>query len=944
MIIPSKHFIYFFGAGQAGGSNELKHLVGGKGASLAEMTRAQLNVPPGFTISAECCDLFNKANQVWPPGLEEEIRTNLHGLENLAGRKFGTGDNPLLVAVRSGAAQSMPGMMDTVLNVGLNPDCVRAMGNRTGNPRGAWDTYRHFLLMFGHTVADIPDDVFSHVLVELLRETGKNREDDLDAKQMESLCDRIRVVYRQHTGKDMPTQPWDLLVAAINAVFRSWNSERAVTYRRHHQIEGLLGTSVTVQMMCPAEVSGVMFTTNPVNPALEQILIESSYGLGEAIVLGKVTPDRFVLDRKTLAITQREIAVKDQIISTLAADGRQQSGSANAASLSDVEVADLARLGLRVETYFHMPCDIEWALSQGQFFLLQARAIKGSTTHHSPLTTHHSPELEQIRREEIAILKAKTEPGGTVWSRYNLAEVLPEPTPMTWAIVRRFMSGRGGFGLMYRDLGFDPDPALDEEGIFNLICGRPYCNLSREPRMQYRTLPFEHPFATLKANPNKALYPQAVLNPARAGWRFWLFFPAVVFKLVRSGMKLRRLSRTFAQRFREEVVPAFVTESKNEASQDISKLEPAELLRRLNHWIQRTLNDFARDSLKPTALAAVALGNMERALGRLLAKPGDASGIDRAQAVLRELVMGVRPDPETDLPGAIRDLAAGRLDRACFLQNFGHRGSQEMELSQPRWSEEAPDRALLMEDRGSRIEHRGSNHAEVWQRLAAEGKLTAGQRTALEAELQTLHTYLGLRESAKHYLMQGYALIRRFLVELDRRYQLDSGIFFLTPDELPGLVKNSPPQVDPDLTSLVAQRRRRRELALSLPVPQVLFSDDLDAIGQPVELAGAEVLQGVPLSAGVAEGIALVLEQPTTTLPNESFILVCPSTDPAWVPLFVRAKGLVMETGGVLSHGAIVAREFGLPAVAGLPDVQRRLRTGQRLRVDGATGKVNILA
>ena len=934
-MTPSKRFIYFFGAGQADGSSDLKHLVGGKGASLAEMTRAQLNVPPGFTISAECCDLFNKANQAWPAGLEQEIRGNLPRLESLAGRKFGTNDNPLLVAVRSGAAQSMPGMMDTILNVGLNPDCVRGMGKRTGNPRGAWDAYRHFLVMFGHTVAGIPDDVHAHVLAQFLRETGTKHEDDLDAGQMASLCQRMTAAYRQHTGKDMPAQPWDMLVQAINAVFRSWNSERAVTYRKHHQIEGLLGTSVTVQMMCPSEVSGVMFTANPVNPALEQILIESSYGLGEAIVLGKVTPDRFILDKKTLAITEREISIKDRIISTLSADGLQQLVRADAASLTDVQIADLARLGLRVENYFHVPCDIEWALSQGQIFLLQARPIKAVTT---------SPELEQVRREEIAILKAKAEPGGTVWSRYNLAEVLPAPTPMTWAIVRRFMSGRGGFGLMYRDLGFDPDPTLDEEGIFDLICGRPYCNLSREPRMQYRTLPFEHPFAALKANPSKALYPQAVLNPAKAGWRFWLFFPAVVFKLVRSGRKLRRLSRTFAERFRNEIVPAFVSEAKKEAGQDTSKLASADLLARLNHWIQRTLDDFARDSLKPTALAAVALGNLERALGRLLAKPGDTSGMDRSQAVLRELVMGVRPDPGTDLPGAIRDLAEGKLDRAAFLQDFGHRGNQEMELSRPRWSEEFADRESRMEDRGSAMEGRGPNAEEAWKKIAAEGKVTAGQRAALEAELQTLHTYLGLRESAKHYLMLGYAMIRRYLVELDRRYQLDGGIFFLIPDELPGLVKNQPPHIEPELTGMIAQRRRRRELALSLPVPQVLFSDDLDAIGRQVELAGAEVLQGVPLSAGVAEGIALVLEQPTTLLPGEPFILVCPSTDPAWVPLFVQAKGLVMETGGVLSHGAIVAREFGLPAVAGLPDVQRRLRTGQRLRVDGATGKVNILA
>jgi phosphohistidine swiveling domain-containing protein len=945
-------YIYFFGAGQADADDDLKNLVGGKGASLAEMTRAQLNVPPGFTISAACCALFYQGKQTWPVGLEAEVRASLARLEALAGRTLGRGGSPLLVAVRSGAAQSMPGMMDTVLNVGLNPDCVRAMAERTGNARGAWEAYRHFLVMFGHTVAGIPEAVFTQVIDDTLRESDKPDEEDLGAEQMAMLCGRLQETYRNQTGSEMPAEPWELLTAAINVVFRSWNNERALAYRRHHKVDGLLGTAVTVQMMCPSEVSGVMFTANPVNPALEQVLIESSYGLGEAVVLGKVTPDRFVLDKQTLEIIERKISIKEKIVRTLAHDGTGQTGGRDEASLSDGQVADLARLGLRVEDYFHMPCDIEWALSQGQFYLLQARAIKGGKTPSAPAADESgsvdslpltAAEQEHVRNDEIAALRARVEPGGTVWSRYNLAEILPEPTPMTWAIVRRFMSGKGGFGQMYRDLGFDPDPAVDEEGIFDLVCGRPYCNLSREPRMQYRTLPFEHPFASLKANPHKALYPQAVLNPARAGWRFWLFLPAVFFKLILSSKRLRRLSRTFAGRFREEIIPAFVREAGKEAAQDITPLDNAALVEHLNYWTERTLFAFARESLKPTALAAVALGNLERALAPRLPTAG-ATGMQRAEAALRELVMGVHADPETDLPAAIRDLAAGRLDKDAFLKCFGHRGSQEMELSQPRWSEDPAGLDQLTATRpNQKTDAPRSSWAEVWERIAGEAKLIPAHRARLEAELQTLHTYLGLRETAKHYLILGYGLIRRVLVELDQRYRLDGGIFYLLPEELPGLVQKTQPE--PALFDLIARRRRRRALALSLPVPQVVFSDDLEAIGREVEIEGVEVLQGVPLSAGIAEGPALVLNHPDgATVPAEGYILVCPSTDPAWVPLFVSARGLVMETGGVLSHGAIVAREFGLPAVAGLPDVHRRLRTGQRLRVDGGTGRVNVLA
>jgi pyruvate,water dikinase len=220
----------------------------------------------------------------------------------------------------------------------------------------------------------------------------------------------------------------------------------------------------------------------------------------------------------------------------------------------------------------------------------------------------------------------------------------------------------------------------------------------------------------------------------------------------------------------------------------------------------------------------------------------------------------------------------------------------------------------------------------------SEAKLSGPERAILEPEFRALHAYLGLRETAKHHLMRGYALIRRALVELDRRYRLHGGIFFLTPEELPRLLAGE------DLVGLIAGRRRRRAVALSLEAPTVLFSDDPEALGRPVPITGGDALQGVPLSAGVAEGPALVLEEPVGgEAPGEEYILVCPSTDPAWVPLFVNARGLVMETGGVLSHGAIVAREFGLPAVAGLPGVQRRLRTGQRLRVDGASGTVTVL-
>jgi pyruvate,water dikinase len=662
-----------------------------------------------------------------------------------------------------------------------------------------------------------------------------------------------------------------------------------------------------------------LFTHDPLDAEGRGMLVEASWGLGESVVSGRVTPDRYHVDRETGIVLAKQIAAKTTEWtpggpSPIPLEKQTQP------CLNEEQLKVLAELARRVEAFYGDARDVEWAWAEGRFWLLQAR----------PITTGGAAERAIVRSAEIKALQAKADPRGTVWSRFNLSESLPEPTPMTWAIVRRFMSGKGGFGLLYRDLGFDPDPALDDEGIYDLVCGRPYCNLSREPRMLSRVLPFEHSFVALKAEPHKALYPTPTPNPARAGWRFWLLFPIHFCRDVAVAVQRNRLSESFPERFRKEILPAYLQMLSLESGRNLSAMLDAELLDHLEALTRITLIDFARDSLKPTALAAFARANLQQMLKRRL-------GPERIQSALGELVMGVQPDPETDLATAIRDLATGRLSRVKFLEQFGHRGNQEMELGQPRWSEDpaAVDRLVRAPSSASLP---ASLSPPTWERIAEEAKLSATHRPALEKAVHSLHTYLALREGAKHHLLQGYALIRQVLLELDRRKRLDGGVFYLTPEELPHLVQGR------DFATVIAERRRRRMLALSLEVPNVLFSDDLEAIGRPATFPGADSLQGVPLSAGVAEGPALVLDDPNpSTTPAEPYILVCPSTDPAWVPLFVQARGLVMETGGVLSHGAIVAREFGLPAVAGIPDVQRRLHTGQRVRVDGATGTVTVL-
>jgi pyruvate,water dikinase len=713
--------------------------------------------------------------------------------------------------------------------------------------------------------------------------------------------------------------------AVLDAVARCWaslQSERAMAYRRQQGVvERDPAMAVVVQRLVPAEVAGVLFTRDPLDSKGQSLVIEASWGLGESVVSGRVTPDRFRLHRETLAIQERIISAKRLCVTPegvrdVPVERQQQP------SLTDQQLTELAELGRRLEAFYGEARDVEWAWAEGQFWLLQAR----------PITTASAAEREQVRREEVAALAARARPEGTVWSRYNLAESLREPTPMSWALARLLTSAQGGDVLVLRDLGLRPDPALGEDSIYDLVCGRVYCNLDREPYPYANGLPYEHSFADLKATPQLALdEPQPKLNWSGASWRSLLALPATMWRMARFTARLQQMQPELAQRLRTEVFPKFAQETDASAEQNLASLDNAGLCALFRYWIRHTLCDFARASLQPTVLVRFLREQLKQVLAKYV-------GPERSQVVLSELIMGVRPDAEADWAGAYGELVAGRLERMAFLKRFGHRGRQEMELAEPRWAEDstALDRFASQHEAGNPAPP--ADMAALCARIAGDAKLTTPQQAALEEQVRLLRDYLGLRETAKHYLMKGYALLRRVLLELDRRHHLGGGVFYLQPGELDDLAKGR------DFSALIAQRKRRRQLALSLEVPPVLFSDDLEAIGRPISYPDATTFQGVSLSMGAAEGTALVVHRPgEREIPAEPYVLVCPSTDPDWVPWFERAVALVMEIGGMLSHGAIVAREYGLPAVGSLPDIQHRLQSGQRLRVDGTAGTLTLL-
>jgi pyruvate,orthophosphate dikinase len=294
-VVTKRQHVYFFGGGKADGNRGMKDLLGGKGAGLAEMTNAGLPVPPGFTISTEVCNIYYKENRKIPGAIDQEIVENLKKLEKAAGAKLGSTENPLLVSVRSGAKFSMPGMMDTILNLGLNDDAVEGLKTRTKNGRFAFDSYRRFIQMFGSVVLEIPKDAFEHEFDGVKKAAGAKLDTDLDEAALREVVQRYKKVVKDRTKRDFPQDPHQQLTMARDAVFRSWMNARAIEYRRIYDIPDHIGTAVNVQMMVFGNTgdrsgTGVGFTRNPATGAKEfygEFLINAQ---GEDVVAGIRTP------------------------------------------------------------------------------------------------------------------------------------------------------------------------------------------------------------------------------------------------------------------------------------------------------------------------------------------------------------------------------------------------------------------------------------------------------------------------------------------------------------------------------------------------------------------------------------------------------------------------------------------------------------------------------
>ncbi len=329
------------------GSADMRNLLGGKGANLAEMTNLGLPIPQGFTVTTEACtDYYDKGKQI-PDEIREQIFSALAGLEEKQGKKFGDTENPLLVSVRSGARASMPGMMDTILNLGLNDVAVEGFAAKTGNPRFAYDSYRRFIQMFSDVVMEIPKSFFERILDEIKEAKGVKFDTELDADDMKEIIGRFKAVYQDRMGKEFPQEPKEQLMEAVKAVFRSWDNERAIVYRRMNDIPGDWGTAVNVQAMVFGNMgntsgTGVAFTRNPSTGAkgiYGEYLINAQ---GEDVVAGIRTPQPITRLKEDLPECYAKF----------------------------IEIAG------RLEDHYRDMQDMEFTIENGKLFFLQTRSGK----------------------------------------------------------------------------------------------------------------------------------------------------------------------------------------------------------------------------------------------------------------------------------------------------------------------------------------------------------------------------------------------------------------------------------------------------------------------------------------------------------------------------------------------------------------------------------------
>ncbi len=883
-------------------------IAGGKGASLARMAAAGLPVPSGFHVTTVAYAAF-----VARAGLQQTIGGALAGVDPARAETLEAASAAIGDAFR---AASLP--------AGLESAVRQAYLDLAG----------------GGSSGGVPVAVRSSATAEDLPELSFAGQHD---------------TYLNVVG------PAALLSALVDCWASLW-TPRAIGYRARNAVPATdIALAVIVQLMVPSEASGVLFTADPLSGRRDRIVIDATLGLGEALVSGLVEPDHYAVDPATGAILERRLGSKAVSVRARAGGGTAtvNEGAAAGQALPDAGIDELARLAQRVAALYGTPEDIEWAWAGGRFSLLQARPI-----------TSLFPLPEGISAQPLQ-----------VWLSFAAVQGVLDPlTPAGQDAVSAFIASGG------RMLGYRTTPG--NQTAFVEAAGRFFINLTpfvrnAVTRPLVRGLPSvvepgsEQAIGALLEEP--ALAPVARRISART-LRHLLpaFLPLAgrfLFSLLRpEGMRRRAFRRV------DELAGSFAAE-----------LGSARGLGERLAVVERMLA-----SVPPTLLAYVMPGFApSMAMLNLLFRL--ARNVDGGRELVLEITRGlpynvttemdlalwavaqqIRADPASracfgadDTPAAelARAYLAGTLPEVAqraldgFLGRYGMHGVAEIDVGRARWKEDPTPLVrslqsyLTIEDPEAapdRVFARGAITARRAARRLADGvrRRPGGRRRALAVRFAAsrLRALGGLREYPKFTAVRMLGLAHEALLaggrELAEQGALErpEDVFFLRFDELRAAARDG--RTPAEWPALIAARRsiyereRRRKR-----LPRVLLSDGrafYEGVQAPPGTAAGR-LAGSPVSPGTAEGLVRIVLDPHGTQLEQGEILVCPGTDPAWTPLFLSAGALVMEVGGLMTHGAVVAREYGIPAVVGVHEATTRLRTGQRVRVDGSSGSVVIL-
>ena len=868
-------------------------LVGGKGANLGEMTHAGFPIPSGFCVTTSA---FQQFMADCPTADTLYVQLDQVTADNL----------PL-------ARQVGQNVRETLLTVPISPAIITAV-------RHAWQTAgtdQPYAVRSSATAEDLPDASFAGQQDTYLNIIGET--------------------------------------ALLDAVRRCWISlftDRAILYRCQHNFPHQeVALSVVVQQMVMSETSGILFTADPLTGHRHTATIDASFGLGEALVSGLVSPDAYQVDKRTDTILSRHIADKQLAIYPIKDGGVRQEmlseSQRDQTVLTDEQIIALAQMGTAVEAHYGSPQDIEWAMVGKTLYLLQSRPITSlypidqlqspddslqlffSMGHQQMMTNAMSPLSASAMRCFIPIGREEGQlesslvrtSGGHLFA--NLTAPLRHP------IFRRLV-----FTVASQ---FD---ALAPE-ILQAAMKRPEFQRPHAISLSFSHLRFARGVA---AKVLSALW-----------WR----------DLTGSTTQANELLAAAVEKMRQELSNAPTTEIKLQLSAEhLQKMFGTALA-----WIPtmiagivatRLVQRLGRDRVDPAVLDAFDLGLPGNVVNEMNLAVGDLADCARQSPQLQALFTQLGEDSAPFLAQAKKLEGNGRFWEQWeqFMAQYGFRGSSEIDMRAPRWHEEPLPllhviNSYLQKEEGS---HRTQHHNLGVARQAAVNTLINSANRGLFAGLHTrlmkrlihvAHEGGVLREHHKFFAVQlvdlAKGVVKETAVQLTQAHKLTQpdDIWFVSWPELLTLVSGN----RPDMIDLIPQRRIDFARFEKLTPPVIITSDGETPVAKyHVADAPPGALIGNPVSPGVVEGVIKVIHDPQTETLNPGDILVAPFTDPGWTPLFINAGGLIMEVGGAMTHGSVVAREYGIPAIVGVRGATEALQTGQRVRIDGNRGVIELLS